>query len=276
MAFVMAIMYYKFIVRKRWDSRASCIESGTDTITDNIKQELSDLTLDSHSVEEQEKEKEIEKGKEKTLIQKIQYPTEHPITQEPLPDDIHDLFNPKIKPRNGALVQFSERDLLSFPKTALSGNEMIKELKLQENLKKRDQTDGDDVPLGVLRKNSCSKRVGRSVVKYPSNGSRNGSEERVYAGSRHSSRNASRRRATSRARSEYDDRHSKFENPKYRGGNKDFEEYYLKFLVPTISAVVQQTLHQTLNPKNNYVDQWVNNQEVTSVDGLQTPSLKSF
>eukprot|EP00835_Amoeboradix_gromovi_P006393 NODE_740_length_4671_cov_0.215879.p2 type:complete len:315 gc:universal NODE_740_length_4671_cov_0.215879:109-1053(+) len=268
MGFSMLIMYYKYVLRKRWDARASCIEMATDTINENIKQELSDITLDADSIEEPEKEK--------TLIQQIQHPKEHPITQQPLPEDIHDLFNPKLQPRNGALVQFTERDLLSFPKTALSGNEMIKEIKLQEHLSKRDNNE-EDVPLEIIRRNSC-KRVGRSVVKFPNTSrehSRESRRDEIYAGSRYSSRNQSRVRSASRARSEVDDRHSKFENPIYKT-NKDFEDYYLKFIVPTISAVVQQTLAQTMNPNNKYVDQWVNNHELASIDGLQTPSLKSL
>ena len=283
MGFLMFIMYFKYVMSKRFDSRASCIEMATDTINDSIKQELSDMT--AHSIgEDLEELKQATPDKDKTLVQMIhQQPKEHPITQQPLPDDIHDLFNPKLQPKKGVLVQFSEMDLLSFPKTALSGNEMIKEIKLQSELKERDE---DDVPLELIRTNS-SKRVGRSVVKYPkSQQSRESSMERgatsrYGGGSRYAARNnnASRHRATSRARSDYDDRHAKFEHPKYR--NKDFDAYYLKFLVPTISAVVQQTLAQTnmelMHPKNNYVDQWVtHNQDVGSVDGLQTPSLKSF
>ena len=277
LGFSMFIMYYKYVLRKRWDKRASCIEMATDTITENIKNELSDLTLDDHSVEEKPLESiELNEKKEKTLVQMIEHhPKEHPIYQEPLPEDIHNLFNPKLQPRQGALVQFSDRDLLSFPKTALSGNEMMKEIKLQDKLNNRDAgVDEDQVPLEILRKNS-SKRVGRSIVKYPaSQASRDPSEEK-YAGSRHSVRNGSRTRAASRARSDVDDRHSKFKNPKYRD-KQEFEDYYINYLVPTISAVVQQTLAHTLNPKNNYVDQWVNNNELGSVDGLQTPSLKSL
>eukprot|EP00834_Sanchytrium_tribonematis_P003941 NODE_172_length_14331_cov_0.709177.p6 type:complete len:290 gc:universal NODE_172_length_14331_cov_0.709177:11958-12827(+) len=272
LTFSMFIMYYKYILRKKWDKRASCIEMATDKIKETINQEISDLTADGTSIDDK-----IEDSIEtKTLVQIIQQPKEHPIFQEPLPDDIHELFNPKLQPKNGPLVQFSERDLLSFPKTALKGNDMIKEIKAKETIKKRDNgdaSDNDNIPLEVIRTNS-TKRVGRSVVKYP-NSSRETSQDPANSRNRSHSRNHSRRRSPSRARSEFDDRHTKFEHPKYRG-KSDFEDYYLHYLVPTISAVVQQTLEQTINAKGNYVDQWVNNNEVTSVDGLQTPSLKSF